>query len=172
MPPLRTLCEVCRQTAPRSLWRSSLAARARPLSAHEYRIDEANLRGFLGAYRAGSIERAADPSFSLEDVVVGLLSPHAPAEARIFKLVLRILQSGRLSPATLIFRAKRERALGTLYWLLQQVPPEEKNESVQGLLAMLARPPRGYRPLFYGYDPQRLVRRPARKEDLWRKQRN
>lgn len=141
------------------------------MAPHEYLIDEANLRGFWGAFRASTAERALDPELSLEDVVVGLLAPQAPAEARIFKLVLRILQSGRLDCRKLAFRARRERAECALYWLLQQVPIEERNAPVLQLLDQWPNPPRGYRPLDYQYDPRRLVRRRARKEDLWPRRR-
>jgi hypothetical protein len=154
--------------APRSLWREAVAARAAPQAVQDYLIDEANLRGFWGAFRNETPDRLLDPKLSLEDLVVGLLSPHAPAEARVFKLVLRILQSPRLDHARLLLRARREAAMPTLYWLLMQVPPEEINAPLRGLIDV-ARVPRGYRPMSYRYDPSRLIRRPARKGDLWRK---
>ncbi|MHB8876652.1 MAG: hypothetical protein ACYC8T_23400, partial [Myxococcaceae bacterium] len=102
----------------------------------------------------------------LEDIVVGLLAPQAPAEARVFKLVVRMLQSGRLELDRLLFRAKRERALGPLYWLVWQIPNEERTAAVGALLARLAVPPRGYRALRFRYDPQRLVR-PSRSPMAW-----
>ena len=105
----------------------------------------------------------------LEDVVAGLLAAQAPVDARVFKRVLRILQSGRLLPQKLLLRSKREGAWPALYWLLQKVPSEECNVAVRGLQVELSTPPRAYRGLDYNYDAQRLVRRPAKKDDLWRK---
>jgi hypothetical protein len=154
---------------PRSFWRERLARVAAPLSVHEYLIDEANLRGFFGAFRSMPVSRQLDASLDLEDVVVGLLAAQAPVEARVFKLVLRILQSGQLENHVLLLRAKRERAIGPLYWLLQQVPSEERNDEVLVLLGNFKTAPRGYRPLRYRYDARRLIRRPAQKRDLWRK---
>ncbi|MGQ0507195.1 MAG: hypothetical protein ACT4TC_17945 [Myxococcaceae bacterium] len=165
---MRSLSEALRQTMPRSLWRERLSTRASPLPVHEYLIDEANLRGFFGAFREQTPQREVDSSLDIEDVVVGLLEPQAPLEGRIFKLVLRILQSGKVSAPKLLLRAKRERADFALCWLLRLVPQPERNEAV-GLLNEQIREPRAYRGLDYRYDPQRLIRRPARKDDLWRK---
>jgi hypothetical protein len=165
---MRTFAELCHEPPPRSLWRERLQRRAGGLSVDDYLLDEANLRGFRGAYRVDTQRRSADAALSLEEVVVGLLSPHSPADARIFKLVLRILQSGALDPRRLWLVARRERADRPLYWLLQRVPLEERDESVRAISARMPTPPRGYRGMDYRYDPQRLVRRPARKEDLWR----
>lgn len=142
--------------------------RAETQGVHDYLIDEANLRGFLGAYRSSTPERPLDSALELEDLVVGLLAPQAPVEARIFKLVVRILQSGNLSATKLFIRSRREAAEPALYWLLHQIPPEEQNAAIEALLAQVPQP-RGYRPLDYRYDAQRLIRRPARKNDLWRK---
>jgi hypothetical protein len=165
----RTLADLAHEPAIRSYWRRSLEERTQPLSVHEYLIDEANMRGFWGAYRSNSVMRPPDEKLELEDIVVGLLAPQAPAEARVFKLVLRILQSHRLNAPKLILRAKRERALGALYWLLAQVPSEERNAAIQELSECIPHSPRGYRALRYLYEPQRLVRRPATKEALWRR---
>lgn len=165
----RTLAAVQRRPVPRSFWRSRIEERAAPLSAHEYLIDEANLRGFWGAFRLETPDRPADAALSLEDIVVGLLAPQAPADARAFKLVLRILQSGRCDPRVLLLRARREGAAPALFWPLELVPEGEANDAVRDLRRAFPGPPRGYRPLDYRYDPRRLIRRPATAEDLWRK---
>lgn len=169
MERTRTLAQVARRPEGRSFWRDRLAMRAAPLSVHEYLIDEANLRGVWGAFRANTSERPPDLWLSFEDVVVGLLHPQAPAEARVLKLVVRLLQTGRLDLTRLLVRARREGAVFGLHWLLQQIPGEERNAPVQELIALLGPGPRGYRALDYRYDAQRLVRHVARREDLWRK---
>lgn len=144
--------------------------RAGDMPVHEYLVEEANLRGFLGASRPPT-GRSPDPSLSLEEIVVGLLDPHAPAEARVFKLVLRMLQSGRLEPGRLHLLARRERAAPLLYWLLQITPNPERNAAVERLSAAFSKPPRGFRPPKYRYDPRRLIRRPATREELWKRPR-
>lgn len=169
---VRTFAEACREPAPRSRWRERLQRRAGALGVDDYLLDEANLRGFHGAVRVMAARRALDPELKLEEVVVGLLAPQATADARVFKLTLRVLQSGALDPARLWLLARRERADRALYWLLERVPEEERSASVQAIAAQMPRAPRGYRGLSYRYDPRRLLRRPARKEDLWRKVRN
>jgi hypothetical protein len=146
----------------------ALAKRAAPLDVDDYLIDEANLRGFWGAFRATTPDRAVDAALELEDIVVGLLAPQTPVEGRALKLVVRILQSGQLDEQKLLHRARREAALPALYWLLQLIPNEEVTPSVQMMRESLALP-RGYRPVAYSYDPKRLIQRPARKGDIWRK---
>ena len=70
------------------------------------------------------------PDLSLEDIVVGLLQPHAPADLRALKLVVRILQSGRVSLDGLVFLARRERALSVLAWLVDLIPEAECTELI------------------------------------------
>jgi hypothetical protein len=131
-------------------------------------IAQANARGFLGAIVDQTAARApVDGSLALEDLMVGLLMPHAELDARIVKLVVRMLQSGQFDGAKLAFRARRERADVALAWVLSLVPPEEQNESLAAVSRAL-RPPRGFAQVNFNYDPQRLVRRPATKDHLWR----
>jgi hypothetical protein len=169
MAAKQMLAELYRRTAPRSFWRERLARRATPLTVHEYLIDEANLRGYWGAFRATIPARPRDLTLQLDDIVVGLLAPQAPPDARALKLVLRIIQGGELNLRILLLRARREGAIFALYWLLGQVPAEERTAPVEAVIAGLATPPRGYHRPQYSYDPRRLVRRAARKDDLWRK---
>jgi hypothetical protein len=164
----RTLADVSRSPSARSFWRERVASVAAPQPVHDYFIDEANLRGYWGAFRASTPERPIDATLELEDIVVGLLAPQAPAEARIFKLVLRILQSGRLSARKLLHRARRERAVTTLYWLLRRVPEEERTPAIAELSEVFSAAPRGYRELAFRFEPSRLIRRVATKEDFWR----
>lgn len=135
----------------------SLARRALGPRAHEHLIDQANLRGYLGGWTARDYG-ALDPSLGLEEIVVGLLHPEAPIEARVLKLVVRILQSGDVDLRRLHFVARRERALAHLAWLVALVPAPERNEPVRELEALIvARPPRlDVRPT-YAYSPDRLL---------------
>jgi hypothetical protein len=128
-------------------------------------IAQANARGFHGAVVTREV--ALDSWLSLEDVVVGLLMPHAELDARVVKLVVRILQSDQLDGAKLAFRARRERADIGLAWVLSLVPEAEVTKSVSSVARAL-RPPRGTTKVNFRYDSQRLVRRPASKEHLWR----
>lgn len=160
--------ELSHRPVPRSFWREQLAARTGGLPVSDYLIDEANLRGFRGAFRAQTADRPVDSRLSLEDIVVGLLAPQAYVDGRVFKLVLRILQSDQLDLRKLMFRSRREGADGVLYWLLDRVPPVEANHRIEELRSLFARAPRGYRPLDFAYDATRLIRRPARR-DSWRR---
>ncbi len=127
----------------------------------DWLVDQANLRGYHGAFNAvtrGSI----DPSLRLEEIVVGCLMPDAEADARVLKLVTRILQSAPLDVDRLVFLARRERAEPVLYWLVQGVPEPERTGAIPMLAQRYAaRPPRGYRPPKYRYDFSRLVKKPA-----------
>lgn len=128
--------------------------------AHAYLVEQANLRGFLGAWSASPVSGRIDPELDVEAIVAGLLQPHAPAEVRILKLVLRILQSGRHDPARLVLACRRERALDTLCWLLEQIPETERTEPVRVLETVVrAAPPRAPRPPRIRFDPRRLERR-------------
>jgi len=165
--PRPSYAEELRVPAHRSFFRRTLAARARPVEApldpvHEYLVDQANLRGFFGAWSNRADRGQLDPALALEDIVVGLLQPHAPADLRALKLVLRILQSGWIDCRRLLLLARRERALPLLAWLLDLVPEPERTAPVAELLRRLRdNPPRDPRRPRFRYDPQRLVRRPA-----------
>jgi hypothetical protein len=160
-PP--TFGDVTRQTAHRSLWRDSLEKRAGGRPLDEWLVEQANLRGIYGAFGPESPQSALDPSFGLEDIVVALLQPHNVADLRLFKLILRILQSGRLEPQTLAIRCRRERADHVLWWFLGQIPPTEVNEAVAAIRNHLTQP-RGYHPPALRYEPKRLEKRPFRPE--------
>lgn len=152
----------------RSLFYDRVRRYAAPRAPHSWLIDEANRRGFHGAFNADRAERPPDPRLGLEDIVVGLLSPHAEKDGRTLKLALRILQSGTLDLDKLAFRARRERSAKALWWLLEKTPESERNAPVRALRNKLA-PPRGYRELKFAYDPARLVKRPATREALRRR---
>lgn len=164
MPSPRTFGEHTGVPAHRSFFREKLAKRARPVGTgldpvEEYLIDQANLRGFLGAFSNREDWGHLDVELDLEDVVVGLLQPHAPADLRIVKLVTRILQQGALDADRLIFRATRERALPTLAWIVDLIPQEECHDGVEQVRERLRRdPPRELRRPRLRYDAKRLLR--------------
>jgi hypothetical protein len=163
-----TLAHMSRLPAHRSLWYASLVRRAAAAPVHDWLVEQANLRGFFGAYGSQSYADSPDPSLELEEVIVGLLAPQAPADGRTLKLVVRMLQSGQVNADRLRHWARRERAEGILYWLLDLVPQEELTPELIEIRAHFTKPPRGHRGVEYAYDPQRLVRRPATRDHLWR----
>ncbi|MBI2374627.1 MAG: hypothetical protein HYV07_11585 [Deltaproteobacteria bacterium] len=146
----------------RSFFRMRLSERAQPTDdvdpVQEYLISQANLRGFHGAYTTQSSE--LDSELSLEEIIAGLLMPHADADGRVLKLVLRILQSGQVDLERLLLICRAERALGTLAWLVELVPEEERSAPVVALSKkLIAAPPRDFRRPKYDYSPQRLIRK-------------
>jgi len=90
-----------------------------------------------------------------------------PLDARIVKLIVRMLQSGELDAEKFAFRARRERADVGLSWVLQLVPTSERTAPVVAVAAAL-RAPRGATEVRFNCDPQRLLRRPATKDQLRR----
>lgn len=171
VPESSTFAEKTRQPAHRSLWRRVLEDRAGALVVQDYLVEQANLRGHRGAWSRIREGATVDGSLDLEDIVVGLLMPHAPVEGRVVKLVLRILQSGDVEPGKLVLRARRERAVAGLHWILQMVPEGERTEAVVAVERALGGEPRGYRPPDYDYDPRRLIRRRFSKDELWKTRR-
>ena len=163
-----TIAERARLTLHRSLFREKWqrVAGDRPLT--DWLVEEANLRGHFGAMAAQLPSRAADHTLSDEQLIALLLMPHAMLDVRVFKLVVRMVQGGKLDAQRLWFEAKKERADSVLYWLLLQVPREEAMAEVGATLNAHPAPPRGYRPLPIDYDARRLLRRPATKESLWK----
>lgn len=135
----------------------------------DWLIAQANVRGFHGAFVMREEPVAA--WLGLEDLIVGLLMPHAELDARVLKLIVRILQSGQLDGPRLAFRARRERADVALAWVLALIPDGERNEAVTAI-ALGLRPPRDRAVVHFNYDPQRLIRRPVTKEQLWRAKHN
>lgn len=152
----------------RSFFRDGLQrlAGARPLD--DWLVEEANVRGHFGAVGRTVPDRPPTARLSDESLIVALLMPHTPADGRLFKLALRMLQRAALDAAALWFQARRERADRVLYWLLQQIPEPEQTEGVRAVMAAISGPPRGYQGLRYNYDGSRLIRRPATKESVWR----
>lgn len=163
---LLTIGEAAHQGAPRSFfWARLVAAAGGAEHVADWLIAQANARGFHGAFV--QLEVAVDPKLELEDVLVGLLMPHAELDARIIKLVVRVLQSGKVDVPRLAFRARRERADNALAWVVSLIPESEVNDAVRGVAGAL-RPVRGATPIAFRYDSQRLVKRPATKENLRR----
>jgi hypothetical protein len=154
--------------AHRSFFRERVERLAGARALDDWLVEEANVRGHLGAVGPVVPDRAPTASLSDEDLIVALLMPHTPADGRLFKLVVRMLQRATIDPKSLWFRARRERADRALYWLLQRVPEPERTIGISALLALIPAPPRGYRGLRFNYDGSRLLRRPATKESVWR----
>lgn len=109
---------------------------------------------------------------TLEELVVGLTGPWAEADGRTLKLLLRIIQSGRLDIPRLQKLARRERAEIALHWLMTLTPESERSAGVDELAAALGGTPRGFRGVRYDYRPSRLEGRPATAEQLWRTKRS
>ena len=127
----------------------------------EWLVEQANQRGFFGAFGVAAPIDAPDPSVTLEAIVCGLLQPHGVADGRLFKLVVRILQSGQVDTRALSALARRERSDHVLAWLLDRVPEAERNGPLEAARAAI-HPPRGHRAPRMVYDGQRLIRRPFR----------
>jgi hypothetical protein len=107
------------------------------------------------------------PGLSNEELVVALLMPQAEADARTWKLVVRMLQSERLEVSPLATLARHERAEVMLHWLLGKLPPSERTGGIEAVAAAL-RPARGGSTIKVVWDPSRLVKRVATGEKLWR----
>jgi hypothetical protein len=152
----------------RSFFREKLQRLAGEQALDDWLVDEANVRGHVGAISATLTDRPPTAAVSDESLVVALLMPHTPADGRLFKLVVRMLQKAALDPQALWFQARRERAEPVLHWLLQQIPASERTGAVAALAALTSTPPRGYRGLNFNYDGSRLLRRPATKESVWK----
>lgn len=161
--------ERARQPRHLSFFRRDLAERAERAAArypegadpiHEYLVDQANLRGYVGAFSSRSDRGVLDEALGEEDIVVGLLQPHAPAETRVLKLVVRMLQGSGYDPERLLLLARRERAIDLLDQLVRWIPEAEVTPPLAALREALARrPPRAPRPPALRYDPRRLLRR-------------
>ncbi len=132
----------------------------------DWLVEEANLRGHFGALGGAPMNRRPTQELSDEALIVAVLMPHTPADGRLFKLVVRMMQRSQLDAARLWLIAKREQADGLLFWLLQQVPAQEKTESLHAIIASHPNAPRNLHPLRYEYDATRLLRRPATKESV------
>ena len=164
----RTFAERTGQVPHRSLFRERLQRTAGERPLIDWLVEEANVRGHFGVVSASLGEREPSPWLADEALVAALLMPHGPLDVRLFTLVVRMIQKGHMDPRRLWLEARKERADATLYWLLERVPEEERNEAVVRTVAMQSEPPRGYRPLPIDYDPRRLIRRAATRESTWR----
>jgi hypothetical protein len=163
-----TLGTLSGNPAHRSFFRERLqrGAGARPLE--DWLVEEANVRGYLGAVGREVPDRAPTAALLDEDLIVALLMPHSAVEGRLFKLVVRMLQRAPIDPRVLWFRARRGRADYVLYWLLTLVPESERTPAVLAVIQASPLPPRGYRGVRFNYSSARLLRRPATKESVWR----
>lgn len=164
---MQTVGAITGQTPHFSLLRRRFERLAGERGVHVWLMDEANRRGYLGAFNSDRPQVPLTHEISDEQLVVGLLMPQAEADARTWKLVVRMLQSEKLRLSELAFLARMERAEVLLYWLLLQVPPEEATAPILQLRSELKQP-RGFSGVRYRYEPSRLIRRPAAKGDLWR----
>lgn len=135
----------------------------------DWLIRQGNLRGFHGVYLRDPPQIPLDPALSLEEIVVGLVAPAARLDGRVIKLVARILQSDAVNVERLLHLARAERAEAPLYWLAHHIPESERTGALVGLAGHWTRPPRGFRGIKYAYDFERLVRRPASRDQLWRR---
>lgn len=167
MSRMRTVAQVSAQSPHLSMLRRRLAALAGTSDLHGWLIDEANRRGFFGAFNRVKAEGPPTPGLSHEELVVALLMPQAEADARTWKLVVRMLQSERLDASLLATLARHERAEVMLHWLLRQLPSSERTGGIEAVAAAL-RPPRGMPTVTVVWDPSRLVKRVATGEKLWR----
>jgi hypothetical protein len=161
--------EATRQTAHLSFFRRRLERLARGAPLTEWLVAELNLRGYLGATGVRMPDRAPAAGVSVEALLVALAMPHTEADGRLFKLMVRTLQRGPIDVERLARLARRERADTLLAWLLAHLPESERTPTTDALAARLA--PRVNAEVTYRYDFERLVRRPATRERLWRTQR-
>ncbi len=162
-----TLGTLSANPAHRSFFRERLQRLAGPRPLEDWLLEEANVRGHLGAVGPQVPDRAPTPQLSDADLIVALLMPHSEVDGRLFKLVVRMLQRAAIDPKVLWFHARRERADRVLYWLLNLVPDTERTPPLVALLTACA-PPRGYSGVRFIYSSARLLRRPATKESVWR----
>ena len=154
--------------AHRSFFRARLQRLAGARGLEDWLVEEANVRGHLGAVGASVPDREPTPGLSDADLIVALLMPHSEVDGRVFKLVVRMLQRAPIDPTLLWFHARRERADRVLYWLLNLVPATERTEQLVALMAACSTPPRGYSGVRFNYSSARLLRRPATRESVWR----
>lgn len=163
-----TLGTLSANPAHRSFFRERLQRLAGSRPLEDWLVEEANVRGHLGATGPSIPDRVPTPQLSDGDLVVALLMPHSQVDGRLFKLVVRLLQRTSIDPRTLWFYARRERADRVLFWLLNLVPLPERTATITALIDACPAPPRGYRGVQFNYSSARLLRRPATKESVWR----
>jgi hypothetical protein len=168
-PGSDTFGAVAGQPAHHSFWFERLRRSARGLPVEDWLIQQANLRGFCGVYLRDPPPIPIEPRLSLEDIVVGLVSPAARLDGRVIKLVTRILQSDAVQVARLLHLARAERAEAPLFWLARHAPDSERQGALAEMARHWTRPPRGFRGIKYEYDFDRLVRHRASRDQLWRR---
>jgi hypothetical protein len=119
-------------------------------------VEQLNLRGFGVGDPANlaKVKTTIDGSFTLEDLVIGLLRLSARVEPNHFALVLRVLHSSDVSASRLHLAARRERVDHVLHWLVSLVPPSEWTSAFERVAATFATPPRGYRGVDWRYEHQ------------------
>lgn len=164
--PSPTFASLTASPPHRSFWREGLIQRADQRILEDWLIEQANLRGFHGTWVVPT-GVVLDPVLTLEEIIVGLCAPHAEADGRVFKLVLRIFQSGRVDAVRLARLARMERAEGVIYWVLRSLPDVERTAAVDEVAAHFATEPRGYRGVDYHYDFGRLIKRPYIQGAAW-----
>jgi len=169
VPDGYTFGAAARQPAHRSLWFDRLKRRARGVPVEDWLVHQANLRGFHGMYLRDPPQVPLDPDLSLEEIVIGLLSPAAELDGRALKLVVRILQSAQVQLPRLCYLARAERAEAPLFWLVSNAPASERTGAMAALARHWTAPPRGFHGIHYDYDFSRLERRRASREQLWRR---
>jgi hypothetical protein len=166
---MRRVADITSQSPHLSLFRRRVARIAgQPVELHSWLIDEANRRGYFGAFNRVRAEGLPTSGIMDEEVVVALLMPDAEADGRTWKLVVRMLQAGRLNPTRLSTLARRERADVMLQWLLEKVPSSERCPPLNAVQAAL-RAPRHVTPVAVVWDASRLVRQPLIRGTEWRR---
>jgi hypothetical protein len=113
---------VTHQSAHVSFFRRRLARLAGTPTLTDWAVEELNRRGYLGAYAADVPVRPVVPEVSLEELLVLLAMPHAEADGRHFKLIVRALQRGPVNVKRLARLARQEHADTLLAWLLNHLP--------------------------------------------------
>lgn len=157
------------QSAHVSFFRRRVERLAGTAELTNWAVEELNRRGHLGAYAADVPAQPINPSVTLEELLVLLAMPHAEADGRHFKLILRALQRGPIDVVRLARLGRQEHADTLLAWLLDGLPASEHTETTRALASLLR--PRVTGELSYRYDFGRLVRRPASREQLWHRTR-
>jgi hypothetical protein len=159
--------ERTRQTPHTSLFRRRLERLAGSRPLNDWLVDELNRRGHLGAFAADQVGGEPTAGVSLEELIVALAMPQAEADGRHWKLIVRALQRGPVDARKLARLARLERAEVLLAWLLSGVPSSELTTELAGMAELIH--PRERRPPDIRYDFDRLIRRPATRENAWRR---
>ncbi len=158
------------QTPHTSLFRRRLERLAGGRPLNDWLVEELNRRGHLGAYANLETSGAPTEGVSLEELLVALAMPHGDADGRNWKLIVRALQKGPIDARRLARLARQERAEGLLAWLLRGLPEAEHTSTIDEVADLLR--PRDTRAPSINYDFGRLVRRPATRENEWRRPRS